>query len=136
MPNTDPPLHSAAAVRGVLERGAAAPGGGRADRPVRRGRAPAGVPLPNTAPPLGSAAAVREVLELGATAPCDVRVAGAITRGRLGKELAPLGEMADLGVRLFTDDGDGVQNARLMRRAFEYASALGVTLAQHCEDKV
>jgi len=42
--------------------------------------------------------------------------------------------MADLGVRLFTDDGDGVQDARLMRRAFEYASALGVTLAQHCED--
>ena len=43
--------------------------------------------------------------------------------------------MADLGVRLFTDDGDGVQDARLMRRALEYASALGVVLAQHCEDE-
>jgi dihydroorotase len=43
--------------------------------------------------------------------------------------------MADLGVRLFTDDGSGVQDARLMRRALEYASALGVTLAQHCEDE-
>jgi dihydroorotase len=63
-------------------------------------------------------------------------VAGAITRARAGKALAPLGEMADLGVRLFTDDGDGVQDARLMRRALEYASSLGVTLAQHCEDKV
>jgi dihydroorotase len=92
------------------------------------------VAMPNTDPPLDCAAAVREVLELGAPAPCDVRVAGAITKGRLGRELAPLGEMADLGVRLFTDDGAGVQDGRLMRRALEYASALGVTLAQHCED--
>jgi dihydroorotase len=61
-------------------------------------------------------------------------VAGAITVGRRGEALAPLGEMADLGVRLFTDDGDGVQDSRLMRRALEYASGLGVTLAQHCED--
>jgi dihydroorotase len=42
--------------------------------------------------------------------------------------------MSGLGVRLFTDDGAGVQSAGLMRRAFEYATGLGVTLAQHCED--
>ena len=36
--------------------------------------------------------------------------------------------MAGLGVRLFTDDGRGVQDARLMRRALEYASALDVTV--------
>jgi dihydroorotase len=45
-----------------------------------------------------------------------------------------MAEMAALGVRLFTDDGTGVQDARLMRRALEYAGGLGVTLAQHCED--
>ena len=80
------------------------------------------------------AAVVREVLELGATTVCDVHVAGAITVGRAGERLAPLAEMAALGVRLFTDDGAGVQDARLMRRALEYASALDITLAQHCED--
>jgi dihydroorotase len=94
------------------------------------------VAMPNTDPAIDSAGVVREVLELGLPAMCDVRVAGAITKGRLGRELAPLGEMADLGVRLFTDDGTGVQDARLMRRALEYASSLGVTLAQHCEDAV
>jgi len=94
------------------------------------------VSMPNTEPALDSAAAVREVLELGSSAMCDVRVAGAITKGRKGRELAPLGEMAELGVRLFTDDGAGVQDSRLMRRALEYASALGVTLAQHCEEAV
>jgi dihydroorotase len=92
------------------------------------------VAMPNTEPPIDSAAVVRHVLDLGAKAMTDVRVAGAITVGRLGKQLAPFAEMAELGVRIFTDDGDGVQDGRLMRRALEYASALGVTLAQHCED--
>ncbi len=91
------------------------------------------VAMPNTDPPVDSAAVVRHVLGLGATAVCDVRVAGAITAGRAGERLAPLAEMAALGVRLFTDDGSGVQDARLMRRAMEYASDLGAVLAQHCE---
>jgi dihydroorotase len=47
-----------------------------------------------------------------------------------------MAEMAALGVRLFTDDGRGVQDSRMMRRALEYAADLGVTLAQHCEDEV
>ena len=61
-------------------------------------------------------------------------MAGAITVGRAGHALAPLGELADLGVTLFTDDGAGVQDGALMRRALDYAKGLGVTLAQHCED--
>jgi dihydroorotase len=92
------------------------------------------VAMPNTEPAIDSAAVVRHVLELGAGGVCDVAVAGAITVARAGKLLAPMAEMAALGVRLFTDDGNGVQDARLMRRALEYGSALGVTLAQHCED--
>ncbi|HSH61789.1 MAG TPA: dihydroorotase [Acidimicrobiales bacterium] len=92
------------------------------------------VAMPNTEPAIDSAAVVRHVLGLGATAVCDVRVAGAITVDRAGERLAPLAEMAALGVRLFTDDGSGVQDARLMRRAMEYASDLDVVLAQHCEN--
>ncbi len=93
------------------------------------------VAMPNTEPAIDSAGVVREILDWGAKALCDVRPAGAITKGRAGTELAPIGEMAELGVRLFTDDGSGVQDSRLMRRALEYASVLGVTLAQHCEDE-
>jgi dihydroorotase len=94
------------------------------------------VAMPNTEPATDCAAVVREVLELGRKAGLvDVRAAGAITVGRRGETLAPMGEMAGLGVRLFTDDGNGVQDPRLMRRALEYASGLGVTLAQHCEDE-
>jgi dihydroorotase len=97
--------------------------------------------MPNTVPAVDHAGIVREVLELGRKAPCDVHTSGAITVGRQGEQLAPLGEMAALGVRLFTDDGAGVADARLMRRALEYAGGLRVdgrpvVLAQHCEDPV
>ncbi len=105
-------------------------------RDAARGGFTAVVAMPNTEPAIDSAAVVREVLDLGRRAAlCDVRPAGAITVGRAGVQLAPIGEMAALGVRLFTDDGRGVQDARLMRRALEYATGFGVTLAQHCEDE-
>src|SRR5690606_36536916 len=92
--------------------------------------------MPNTTPAIDSAGVAREVLELGRAACCDVRTSAAITVGRAGTQLTPMAELAALGVRLFTDDGTGVQDGRLMRRALEYASALGVVLAQHCEDAV
>lgn len=90
--------------------------------------------MPNTTPAIDSAATVREVLELGEDAVCDVRTSAAITVGRAGEKLSPMAELAELGVQFFTDDGNGVQDGRLMRRAMEYAGGLGVTLAQHCED--
>ena len=90
--------------------------------------------MPNTIPAIDSAGVAREVLELGRKAPCDVRTSAAITVGRAGEQLSPMAELAALGVRFFTDDGTGVQDNLLMRRAMEYASGLGVTLAQHCED--
>jgi dihydroorotase len=92
--------------------------------------------MPNTTPAIDSAGVAREVLDLGRDACCDVYTSGAITVGRSGTQLAPMAELAALGVRFFTDDGTGVQDGRLMRRALEYARGLGVTLAQHCEDDV
>ena len=93
------------------------------------------VAMPNTEPALDSVALVAFVLERGARTPLDVAVAGAITIGRRGESLAPIAEMAALGVRLFTDDGVGVQDPSMMRRALTYAKPLGVRLAQHCEDE-
>jgi len=90
--------------------------------------------MPNTEPAIDAAGVARDVLALGRTAPAEVAVSGAITVGRAGQALAPLGELAELGVRIFTDDGAGVQDGALMRRALDYAKGLGVTLAQHCED--
>jgi dihydroorotase len=91
--------------------------------------------MPNTEPALDSAGVARDVLALGRTALAEVAVSGAITMGRAGLALAPLGELAQMGVRIFTDDGAGVQDGALMRRALDYAKGLGITLAQHCEDE-
>src|SRR6202035_3721673 len=85
------------------------------------------VAMPNTEPAIDSA--------VGRDTAAEVAVAGAITVGRAGKSLAPIGELAALGVRIFTDDGAGVQDGALMRRALDYAKGVGVTLAQHCEDE-
>ncbi len=97
------------------------------------------VAMPNTEPAIDCAAVARQVLDLGRHAAAEVAVAGAITVGRAGERLAPMAELAALGVRLFTDDGAGVQDGGLMRRALDYAAGLRarglpVVLAQHCED--
>jgi dihydroorotase len=98
------------------------------------------VAMPNTDPTMDSAPVVRDVLALGAKALCEIVPSAAMTVGRKGDALAPMAELVALGVRIFTDDGTGLQDTRLMRRAFEYASGLApfaggaaVTLAQHCE---
>jgi dihydroorotase len=93
------------------------------------------VAMPNTTPPLDDAKVVAAVIAQGLRAACHVTFAGCITKGRAGVELAPLGELYDLGVRVFTDDGDCVADANVMRRAFEYALALpGSVISQHAED--
>ena len=92
------------------------------------------VAMPNTDPTQDCVEVVDFVRRQGERAGlCDVYPAGSITIGRAGETLAPFGELADAGVRIFTDDGNGVQDPLLMRRALEYADGLGITLAQHCE---
>jgi dihydroorotase len=92
------------------------------------------VAMPNTDPAQDSVSVVEFVRRQGVAAGlCEVIPAGCITVGRAGRQLAPLGELAAAGVTIFTDDGNGVQDPLLMRRALEYSLGLGITLAQHCE---
>ena len=92
------------------------------------------VAMPNTDPAQDSVAVVEFVREQGRRAGlCEVLPSGCITIGRAGEQLAPYGELSAARVHLFTDDGNGVQDAQLMRRALEYAKPLGIVLAQHCE---
>jgi dihydroorotase len=92
------------------------------------------VAMPNTDPTLDSVGVVEFVRRQGELAGlCEVLPSGSITIGRRGEVLTPFAELAGAGVRLFTDDGNGVQDPLLMRRAFEYAGDLPIVLAQHCE---
>ncbi len=92
------------------------------------------VAMPNTDPTQDSVGVVDFVRRQGERAGlCDVHPSGSITIGRQGVQLTPFAELAATGVRIFTDDGSGVQDPLLMRRAFEYATDLDVVMAQHCE---
>jgi dihydroorotase len=91
--------------------------------------------MPNTDPVADNAAVVMEVRNLADKAGlCDVSPAGAITRGLAGESLTDMAEMAEAGVRIFTDDGHCVQSSRVMRLAMEYAKAFDVIISQHAQD--
>jgi dihydroorotase len=91
--------------------------------------------MPNTDPVADNAAVVMEVRTLAEKAGlCDVHPAGAITRGLAGESLTDIAEMAQAGVRLFTDDHNCVQSSRVMRLALEYARAFDVVVAQHAQE--
>ncbi|MDZ4265173.1 MAG: dihydroorotase [Mycobacterium sp.] len=66
----------------------------------------------------------------------DVHPVGAVTVGLGGKQLTEMGLMAaGVGqVRMFSDDGVCVDDPLVMRRALEYATGLGVLIAQHAEE--
>ena len=69
------------------------------------------VAMPNTDPAQDSVAVVEFVRLQGQRAGlCEVLPSGCITIGRAGEHLAPFGELAQAGVHLFTDDGNGVQD--------------------------
>ncbi|MPY94584.1 MAG: amidohydrolase family protein [Acidimicrobiia bacterium] len=93
------------------------------------------VAMANTLPPLDTVAAVRQVRAWGREAGlCDVHPAAAITVGRAGERLVDFAALHAAGVRLFTDDGDEVADAAVMRAAFEATAPLdGAVLGQHSE---
>ncbi|MFN8098129.1 MAG: dihydroorotase [Dermatophilaceae bacterium] len=66
----------------------------------------------------------------------DVQPIGAVTKSLAGQELAELGLMARsrARVRIFSDDGHCVQDARLMRRALDYLRPFGGVISQHAQD--
>jgi dihydroorotase len=93
--------------------------------------------MANTRPVTDHAAIVHEVRDLAVAAGCcDVFPVGAITKGSEGEHLAEMGEMVDAGVRMFSDDGRSVPDARILRNALVYAKTFGdrIVLADHAED--
>ncbi|MCE0488367.1 dihydroorotase [Ornithinimicrobium sediminis] len=93
--------------------------------------------MANTSPVTDTAEAAERVLDLGQRAGyVDVHPVGAVTKELAGLELAELGLMARsrARVRVFSDDGRCVHDARLMRRALEYVKAFDGVVSQHAQD--
>jgi dihydroorotase len=93
--------------------------------------------MANTNPVADTAEMVEQVARLGELAGLvDVRPVGAVSRGLAGEQLAEIANMArsTAAVRVFSDDGHCVSDARLMRRALEYLKPYDAVLAQHAQD--
>jgi dihydroorotase len=92
-------------------------------------------PMPNTAPVNDNATVTSYIIEKARRhAVVNVFPIGAITKGSQGTELSEIGSMIDAGAVAISDDGRPVMNARVMRRAMEFARSFKIPVIDHCED--
>lgn len=94
------------------------------------------VAMPNTEPPTDSATAAAQVARIGReVGVTEVLPAGTLTVGRSGAIPAPVDELYEAGVRMFTDDGDSVADVDVLRNVMGAVASLpGAVVAQHAED--
>lgn len=91
--------------------------------------------MANTEPPADSATVIDMIRETAAeNGAVRVWTVGAISKRLAGEELAEMADMRQSGAVAFSDDGHGVRDPEVMRRAMEYAMMLDVTLIIHAED--
>ena len=93
--------------------------------------------MANTDPVADRPDIVEQVRQLGEKAGrCDVHPVGAVTVNLEGAELADIAGMASSAahVRLFSDDGRCITDARMMREGLRAVSAVGGVLAQHAQE--
>lgn len=91
--------------------------------------------MPNTKPVNDSAMVTSYIVEQARNkAVVNVFPIGAITKGSAGEELSAIGAMKAAGAVAISDDGLPVMNARVMRRAMEFAKSYDMPIIQHCED--
>ncbi|MFY9718223.1 MAG: dihydroorotase [Candidatus Cybelea sp.] len=91
--------------------------------------------MPNTKPALDSPGALRDLLARAAqSARCRVYPIAAITRERLGREPCDFPALAQAGAVAFSDDGDTVRDARVLRDAALAARGVAGVFISHSED--
>jgi dihydroorotase len=91
--------------------------------------------MPNTQP-INDNATVTNYIRAQAEryAAVNVYPIGAITKNSAGEEMSAIASMKAAGAVAISDDGRPVMNARVVRRAMEFASSLDIPLVEHCED--
>jgi dihydroorotase len=91
--------------------------------------------MPNTLPVNDNATVTSYIIERARKlAITNVFPIGAITKNSAGEELSAIGSMKAAGIVAISDDGRPVMNARVMRRAMEFARSFDLPVIDHCED--
>lgn len=91
--------------------------------------------MANTNPPNDSRVVTKYILaEAQKRSLVSILPVAAITVGLAGTTLTAMDELQDAGAVAFSDDGRGIQDSGIMKRALEAAKARNVLLIDHCED--
>ena len=90
--------------------------------------------MPNTQPVNDSATVTNYIRDRARFAAVNVFPIGAITKDSAGEELSAIASMKQAGIVAISDDGKPVMNARVARRAMEFARSLNLPYIEHCED--
>jgi dihydroorotase len=91
--------------------------------------------MPNTNPCLDTPEIVESIAaKADAVGHCRVFSVAAATIGRKGQELAKIAECDQAGAVGFSDDGDVVESAAMMRAVFETIAPTGKCFMQHCQE--
>jgi dihydroorotase len=90
--------------------------------------------MPNTNPAIDSRDVVEFIKKEAKQLPVEVHPIGCVSKEREGDSIAEMGDMKKGGAVAFSDDGDPVSNAQMMRVALEYSSMLEMPIINHEED--
>jgi dihydroorotase len=91
--------------------------------------------MPDTRPPIDCAAVARQIRDIARRrGVVRIEPIGAITIGRAGQTLTEMAELVEAGCVGFSDEGNAVMDAAVMRNALAYAAMLDTPIMAHCED--
>lgn len=92
--------------------------------------------MPNTDPVADNGVTIGYIAaRAAAVGKCRVYPAGAMSKGLKGEIISEMGDMVAQGAVAFTDDGRGIQDAGMMRRAMDYGKMFGKVFMSHCQDE-
>lgn len=92
--------------------------------------------MPNTDPVTDNGVVIEYIKSVAAAkGHCRVYPSGSMTRGLKGEIISEMGDMVAQGAVAFTDDGRGIQDAGMMRRAMDYGKMFGKVFMSHCQDE-
>lgn len=91
--------------------------------------------MPNTNPAIDSAEVVRFIKEKASNHLVDVYPIGAATLNRKGESISPILELYEAGVVGYSDDGNVIKSAGILRNVLEYSKITNAPVIEHCEDE-
>ncbi len=91
--------------------------------------------MPNTEPAIDSAEVVNFIKDKARGELTDVYPVAAATLGRKGEVISPMAELAEAGVKGFSDDGTAIKTASILKRVLEYSLMYDLPVIEHCEDE-